>query len=434
MNLKTMSVEQFNVLAQVIPIRQNIFAVEALTEVKFKTIAAAFDEAMGGRRPDIQMCRRVIKYSIELASRDEHLTFYGGNLLGTDRIRMLPSDRDRWFDEVIGVDEEYLKDCIHSVPSINTDWVVTSDVFNLSVVWFLHHCFKTLNIKDKTVHQAVVESIVVLQFKFLSSIYSNYFAKPVDYEAAEATYANLTMKFNIKRLGSWGALMRERAEAMTSKDSPHYQMLRTFDDDDQILYFVTDLQTRTRKTIKDQYKVLDKVRRGNLRIQTTSQVVEMDGDRIIRDQVSAYNTAKRYLLDVSGNEASFIKNELVNVVLDIMGTVSRAGFIELLQVISNMPTGKQRDQMEELMSETLHHAFDHIVKNRIRFNDVGYILSKMRSLYMLSNDPKLDKIRKELERFAKRHSHLRASAALASARTSIMLYFLLRALSSNTYN
>lgn len=428
-----LSLESFNTLAAVIPIRQGI-AIESGIDFKYKTLIDAFANVAGKHEPDLKMCKRVIKYSVELASRDEHLTFYGGNLLGTDRIRMLPSDRDRWFDEVLAIDEEYLKECVHSVPSINTDWVVTSDVFNLSVVWFLYHCFAKMNPKDKTVQQAITESIVVLQFKFLSSIYSNYFGKPVDYEAAEATYAALTMKFNIKRLGSWGALMRERADAMTNKDSPHHHMLQKFDNDDEILYFLTDLQTRTRKTIKDQYKVLDKVRRGNLRIQTTNQTMELDGDKIIRDQVSAYNTAKRYLLDVSGNESSFIKNELVNVILDIMNTVSKQAFLDLLQSISNLPTGKARDEMEEIMSDTLHHAFDYIVKNRIKFNDAGYILVKLRALYMLSNDPKLDKIRKKVELFAKRNSHLRASAALASARTSIMLYFLLRALSSHSYS
>lgn len=88
-----------------------------------------------------------------------------------------------------------------------------------------------------------------------------------------------------------------------------------------------------------------------------------------------------------------------------------------------------------MMENTLMHAFDYIAKNRVRFNDVGAILVKMKALYMSSKttDPLLLELRSRIEKFVKKNSHLRSSAALASARSSLMLYFLLRALASNQY-
>ncbi len=401
----------------------------------FTTIASAFAEGADGFKVTTKLLKNIVSYSKQIKSRDDHINFFGGNLLGTDRIRFYTTDRDRWFDDILEVDEEYLKQCLHKVPAINTDWVVSSDVFNISCIWLVHEIMRTFGTRDKLAYEAMVEVLVMLQFRFLTSIYSNYFRKPVDEEAAIATYAALTLKFKLRQLGSWGDLLRDRAESYLEKQSPHYDALTRFDDDEKVIYVVTDLQTRTRKTIKDMYAVLDKVRSNNLRVQTAASTLVLDGDKIIRDRVSCYNVSRDYLFDVSGNTTSFIKRELVDVVLDIMGTVSEANFLDILMSISNTPTGRGRDEVEWMMDNTLIHAFNYIAKNRITFNDVGYILVKMRALYMSSKttDPLLLSLRTRIEKYAKRHSKLTSPAALASARTSIMLYFLLRALSAQAY-
>lgn len=395
----------------------------------------AFIKTVDGASPSISMCKRVINYSKSIAARGEHLSFFGGNLMGVERIRWYDNDRHRWFDEVLQIDEAYLQECIHSVKAVNKDWKVAGDAFNLSVIWFIHKCMDELNPRDKVVHESMVEALVMLQFRFLSSIYSHYFDKPVDNEAAEAVYSALTMKFAIKRLGSWGEVLKWRAESFLSKDGTHYRDLVKFDNDERVMYVVTDMSTRVRKSIKDQYKILDRVRSGNLRIETTSNTIVLDGDKIIRDQVSAYNNAKSYLLDVAGNDASLIKLELVDVVLDIMSTTSRQSLLDVLRSIARTPTGRKRDEVEAIMEDTLMHAFDYIARERIRFNDIGFIMNKMRALYMSSksSDPRLLSLRTRIEKYAKRHSSLRASSALASVRTALMLYFLLRALSANVY-
>ncbi len=402
----------------------------------YLTINTAFKQATDNTSASLNMCKRVINYSKSIASRGENLTFFGGNLLGVDIIRFYDQDRDRWFDEVLQIDEAYLQELVHKVPAVNKDWKVAGNAFNLSVVWFIHRCFADLNPRDKQVHSAMVEALVMLQFKLLSSLYSHYFEKPVDKEAAEAVYSDLSMKFAIKRLGSWGEVLRWRAEAFLAKESTHHRDIVKFDNDAGSMYVLTDISTRIRKSIKDQYKTLERVRSGNLRIETTSNTIVLDGDKIIRDQVNSFNTAKNYLLDVSGNDASFIKLELIDVILDVMTTTSRQSMVEILQSISRTPTGKKRDDVEAIMEDTLLHAFDYIARERIHFHDVGYILNKMRALYMSSKstDPRLLSLRKRIEKYAKQHSQLRASSALASVRTAVMLYFLLRALSANVYS
>lgn len=411
-------------------------ALESINDdVKYISLKEAFKITAGSTEITMQTCKRVIAFSRSLAARDEHVTFFGGHYLGVERIRFFDTDRDQWFDEVLQIDEAYLQENIHSVKAINKDWKVAGDPFNLSVVWFVHQCMAKLNPRDKLVHEAMVEALVVLQFRFYTSIYSYYFEKPVDTQAAAAVYSALSMKFAIKALESWGALLRDRAENFIAKDSIHYRDFLKFDKDEAVLYIVTDMSTRTRKTIKDQYKVLEMIRSGNTRIENYSSSINLNGEKIIRDHVNAYNTAKYYLLDVSGNESSFIKLELVNVVLDLMTTTSRQSLLDVLQAMSRAQ-GTKRDYVEDFMQDTLMHAFDYIVRNRVAFNDAMFILEKMKALYMSSktSDKLLLSLRSRIERYAKQNSSLRSPSALASVRTAVMLYCLLRALSANIYS
>lgn len=405
-------------------------------EFKYATALDAFKEAAGNVVGDIKLAKAIISYFNDIKTRnDDHIHFFGGNLLGTQRIKFLDSDRNRWFDEVIMVDEDYLRECAHSVPSIRADWNVTGDIFNLSCIWVVHKLLSSPRASDKLIHEAAVITFVILQFKFITSIYSNYFQRLVDEEAAQATYDSLTLKFALKQLGSWEAMLRDRAEDFASKHGLHYKRLVDFSPDVGILYVISDLQTRTRSRIKDMYAVLDMVRSNNMRVRYTSAQVEVDGDKIIRDQVNAYNSARYYLFDVAGNEASFIKRDLVNVILDLMTTVSEQAFIDLLRIIATTPTGKKREEIEWMMETTLMHGFDFICHNQIKFNDAANILIRLKAIYMSSKstDPILLEMRSRIEKFVKKNSHLRSSAALAAARTSLMLYFMLRALASNQY-
>lgn len=407
---------------------------EAIVDREATNIKQAFTIASDNVQFTSGIIKSILAYMAHIRSKDDHIAFFGGNLLGTDRIRFYDGDRDRWFDEVLGVDEEYLRETVHALPSIVKDWKVTSDVFNICCVWVVHKLIERFGLKDKKAYAAMIDTLVLLQFRFMSSAYTNFFPRQVDLPAAEATYAALSLKFKIKQLGSWGALFRDRAELMIAKDSIHINTFKRFDKDSDILYIVTDISTRTRKTIKDQYVVLDQVRSGNLRTQQQSSLVEFDGETIIRDKVSAYNNARYYIQETIEAPASFIKQELVGVILDMMPTVSEAALRDLLIYLSTA-RGKERKVIDDVVDKLLLYTFDYIAKNRLQFSDAGGILIKMKLLYTAAKayDKNILSVRKDLEKIVKKQTHLKSDSAVAAARTSIMLYLLLRTLASNMY-
>lgn len=401
---------------------------------RYKSLFDAFTEAADNVVGDDRFAKRVSNYLHQLKTKNaDHINWYGGNLLGVDRIKFLDSDNNRWFDEVLEVDEDYLRECIYTVPSINEDWNVSSDVFNLSCVWALHRLV-TSNNQSKLVKQAQIDVGVILQFKYYTSIWYNFFDKPVDKAAAEATYQALSLKFRLRQLGSWGALMEYQAAQLIDPKGVRATALKTFAEDKDVIVIVTDINTRCRAVVKDMYGVLDQVRSSNSRINTMgATVISVDGDKIIRDTNNFFNTASYYLKDMASNPTNFIRNDLVQLVVDLMPTANEKALVECLVAIANAPEGESRRKVNWMLEMTLQHAFEYIASNRLRVSDAAQILAKLRAIYTSSTSkaPLLIELREQIEKFAKKNCFLNSSSALASVRTALMLYFVVRSLAVN---
>lgn len=409
-----------------IPLGQMV-ATEA---VKTDALRKAFDEAFKKVIFDKRLATRIRMYVSGVFSREGNVEWFGSNLLGVHSIRFYDSDRNKLFDQILEVDEDLLQAMIEQTKTINGEWAVAGDTFNLAIAYMIHRM--TPKFADKDLYNAAVDLVKLLQFKFYSSIYFHFFPKPVDLPAAEATYSMLSLKFDIRRMGNWGTHITDRAEYFVSKDNPHYNEIKAFNNPDLLIRFITDLNTRTKQTVKDYYGVLDRVRRDNARVITQSSKIDLDGETIIRDKVTALNTAKQTLLDASYDIGNFYKEELARVALEMVPKASPVAMKAVLHYIASLPLGKQRTDAEKIMEDALSHAFDLIVSNRINFKDVAFLLNRMRALYQSSKSSNeyVLSLRERIEALVKKETHLTNTAALAAVRNALLLYFLIRAIAS----
>ncbi|MFO5759797.1 hypothetical protein ACLBQR_31035, partial [Klebsiella pneumoniae] len=63
-------------------------------------------------------------------------------------------------------------------------------------------------------HEAMVSCFMVLHFKYLTSLLVPRFKYPARKGVAEAAFAALNYRFDIKTIGSWEKLFRQRAEGI----------------------------------------------------------------------------------------------------------------------------------------------------------------------------------------------------------------------------
>jgi hypothetical protein len=238
------------------------------------SIKGVFESECAHLALDAQLAKRIHLYTVGFAHKNQdHIEFFGGNLTGVQVVRFTDSDKDRWFTEILQADESTLEARLVALPTVNSDWVVSSDTLNLSCAWLLHALLHSKKLSDAQRHQAMLDVVLVMQYKFLTSRLYRHFKYPADRATAEATYAALTFKYAIKQYGSWAAVLNARAEEVISPTGLHRKAIELMDPDSTVIYLLNDTQGRIRDMLKNIYDVFLQVHRQGIKISSTSSLV-----------------------------------------------------------------------------------------------------------------------------------------------------------------
>lgn len=404
-----------------------------------KNLKEVFAEEMKRLSIDSRLVRDIGNFERGFVNRSEdHVTFLGGVLMGTPPLRFHQSDRNAWFDDIMKTDDVVLKNEINSLPSIDPTHKVATDAFNLSVIWLLHAMWSSQKLSARQKEEGMIGALKIMHYRFLSSLMSHYFRYEPDRSVVEATYAALSYKFALKREGSWAALIDARCRDIISPNGIHAKTIQRFDNDDQIQYVLSDTQGRIREIVKKMYKVFDEVRKSSTRVKSRGSLVEMEGETHVRDLIRNQSTLKRYAHTVMEDQKTFIRPELMKIVSDAMHTMPERHLESSLEyMVDNY--GRRGDRnVADLIDEVVLHALDFISDNRREFArhmDLGALLSRLRSLYMSSRstDASLLKMRKLALSVVKKSVKSNNDSLLASIRTGVMLYVVLRTFTMNYY-
>jgi len=405
------------------------------------SIKEVFKQQLSDLELDSKLVKRLSHFKHAFINKnDEHIKFFGGNLLGVEIVRYLQSDRDEWFSEVLDVDDVTLTEALYSLEVINEEYKRTSDVVNLTSVWLLHAIYNAPKLSASEKEKAMIDVVYMLQVKFITSIFAHYFKFPADKEIAQAVYESLSRKYALKQAGSWNALFTERSKDVIAHNSIHLNTIKRFDDDDAILYMITDIQGRIREVVKKMYAVLIQMRDNKDRIHsTTSVALTTDGEAILKDRQRSFSTYKRYIHSIIPDRQTFIRDEVVSVITDAMHTMSPKLFIDVLEHCSANYGKASHAEIGELCDETLLHAFEFLSTNRALLRnqgDLSKLLTRLRSLYMASRmvDPTLLKMRDLADSIVAKSSTSKNKAMQASLRTGLELYIVLRTFTMNYYS
>lgn len=406
-----------------------------------KNIDQVFREGCPGLVIDQSFLKKLNHYTQSFANKnDDHIAFFGGTLMGVHPVRFRTEDRNRWFDDVLETDDLSIEDELHKLPEIVPTRQVSSDVMNLSCLWLVHAIYISPNLSASEKEAGMTDALMVLQFKFITSILAHWFRHDADEAVAIATYAALSKKFGLKIHGSWRALLLSRVRDILAKGTIHYKTYTEFQNDKAIVYMVNDIQGRIKdilKNIRDVFETVRKDPKGLIR--STSATVSIDGELNVRVKKRNFVIYRRYIHEVITDRSTFIREELVQIVAGAMSTMPRPLFEDALNYMSlNYGTNGDKD-IAILVDDTLTHAFDYISTNKAimgNVNDIGNVLAKMRALYMASrgSDPTLLNMRDVAERIAWRSVKSKNASVIAAVRTGCILYILLRTFTMNFYS
>lgn len=386
---------------------------------------------------DKDLVKRLHNYEQEFVHRNsDHIEFFGGNLLGVNKVRFLPSDLDKWFDDVLQIDDRELRIALHNLPSINKKFKVTSDVMNISCLWLCHAISKA-NLPEAIKHEGMINALLIFQYKVLTSRLSRDFKYTANKETMIAVYANMSLKYDIKQYGSWGALLKARAEDVISTTSIHKDAIWKFNNDKEILYCISDMQTRIRSIINNHWDIINSVMESDAKIVQTSSMISADQGLAMLDLHRSIPIYKDYLHTVVSEESNFIKDEIIKIVSVTMTTMPPVFLREALRYMSDQYL-LDDGLVEKVIDDVIIHAFTSLKDDftgAMKLPDMPFIIRKLRGIYQSSKstDPILLDLRKNIDKMLLRKLKGRSPATLAAVRVGLMLYLVIRALAKKSY-
>lgn len=398
----------------------------------FNDAAASFDFTV-----DAKLIARIREFDQSFVNRNEdHIAFFGGNLTGVHPMRFRQSDREKWFEEVLQLDDLLIEDGIKRLPH-NQEWVRANDVFNLSCVWLTYRILSS-NLSPSLKEEGAQLTIQILQYKFLGSILSHYFKYPADEGTAQATLGAMSRKYLIKTSKSWHDLLTTRAKDMVSTRSVHRRAYTEMRSDDEVFRMVNDIQNRLKELIKSISKIFYDLHTKGIKVSSEKSVREIDGSVVLKDKTRQFTTFIRYLQEVMDDPKSFIRDELVDVVADSMHTMNPKHLVETLEWMSKNRLAPRQQFITELADETLIYAFELIASDRTLYNTRGGLMpliAKLRSMYMASRmaDESLLRTKELAERVVTSAINIKNPSAIASVRTGVQLYLVLRSMAMQYY-
>lgn len=366
----------------------------------------------------------------------EHVKCLGSNLTGVNRLSWSLDDRLEWEENFLQIDGRELHQAILAIPHMDDVGRVAGDNFNISCCWLAHRFYKS-DLPPRVKEKGMKLSMDILQYKLLSSIHSHYFKYPVDQNVAEATYAELSRKFDIKRYGSWRAVLDSRSENIIATGEIHEQTIRQFDDDIAIVKMIQDIQFRLRDKIKNIWEVMANVIEKDMKFGSVSSTIELDGALVTRDIERLSTEYIHFIKEAAAERDRFIKPDLVDVIESVMSTMPEKPFEQLLVIFTEKVSKSDKNALQ-LVELTMEHLFNVVLADRkttMRMNDIPAVLNRIRGLYTASrsNNDILEQMKEITEKFVRKDVKIVNNANVAALRTGLLLYIVLRAMVKEHY-
>lgn len=385
---------------------------------------------------------------IRFATRSTHALALNGMYLGVYPIAFTDADRDAFFD-LFGVDRRAFEQLIVRIPTIDSEYKVASNAFNLLAFWVIHLSHHLIH--NKRVGGEFRKNVALyLHYRFFTSLVNNFFRHGAKEGVMAATINNLSQKYDIVRYGTWRAALEARAEDLVSDESIHYRTFVNADDDEKIQYVLTDTQTRLRGKIRNiagEYYAAHK--RGES-IDTRAAVQEIDGDKVLSQSVSSFDAAVSALIAEVMNRNLFIDKMLVTNIARQFSSISTSMLTTALTQLSQLATAQLATHELEvktiirtdmgpvevavgvraLITMLVHTSLRYCVVNKIPLTNKLAVYYRLKNVYSASrtSDASINQAKLSVAYFVDGISRTVRESTKSSLRLALIMYVVFRAL------
>lgn len=398
------------------------------------TLKEAFDDIFAGIKFDEPLAKSLYKFRVSyMSANKDHMEFFGGNLLGVNIVRFKDSDVNNFF-ALFDLEYKEVVDQVRRVTTIDHNFKVGGDVFNLTVMYVIHR-FLNSSVNQNTRQKACYDTAMIFFCRCCAALICANFTYPADPKVAQLAYANLSQKYLIKRLGSWNKVLDYRTLALLDKkESPHTRTLQFFDEDPKVQYAISDSQGRIREMFKGYYSEFMIVHQqgDSLTIQK-SFVTGAEGEDVLREKTMGPENYIYFIREIIPDRETFIRGDILQIVSrNNSNTSLRAVTSTLEWLVDGSMDPKKHKQVDDFVCRVLvlmaHFMQYNIESNRHR--DLAYVLSTLKNLFLSTRsvDPDLIKVREMGEKIVTEAQGKLSTSLMMATRTAVIIYICARAL------
>lgn len=385
----------------------------------------------------------IVQYAIVYELRDIHPETFNTPLLGVTLAHFLPKDQAALFGIFETDRHEFEKD-VNRCPVINVEFNVTSDAYNIFSLW-VSHCIIQSDLPETLKHDGMAAIFKLLQYKFFTSVVNYNLPHKASLDVMSATVDGLSLKYDIKKpeTSTWKTLIEARSDDIIHKGSIHYNTLATFAPDGKVLYIISDVQTRLRSNLVRIIQEYYTNKATNNRITSHSMVDDIDGEKLVKNLTSTFDTMLENINNQVLNTNRFIRHDFINLVCQLSTNIRPDMVRDLLTKFSDLAvTQYQRHEQQAtiglgshqlyigyniLITQIIQKTYRLCILEKVDLKSKLAILDKARNIYRSSRIADVDIliIKNSIEYFVNKYSGSQRESTNASLKIAMILYVML---------
>ncbi len=357
---------------------------------------------------DKNLYKKIMYNNIEFISKtDDHKNLFGSRLIGCHYLRYNLTDKADFYDTLFNLDYDIVAESFEQITTIPKNFKIARDDINLTCFYSAHKFLTNTQLKEEDRENAAIEILNYFNYRTLVVICANYFIYPISEDKAVSLIERLSNKYLIKKLKNWNEYCQYRSEEYLK--SKFRDTIIRFDEK-ELPNAISDLFNRTKDTIKNIYSEFIAMIQSDEYIKSKKAVVnDIEGEEVILDQIgntkSYFNLIETMFID----KHNFIRSSYIDVIVDIISTVSYSQVYEMLEFIFDytQKSSKNYEEVVKFSQEVLMNTVDYLQKNKIILNYntniltvLNYIVGNI--LYARGNDLSINKVKEEGEKLLKK--------------------------------
>ena len=402
-------------------------------------VKEVFDKLFEGIRFDNSFYKKIVFNNIEFITRNaEFKNLFGSKLIGNHFVKYTMYDKDIFYNNLFNMPASDVIDAIDHITSINKNFKIARDDVNLVCFYIAHRFLSNKDLPKDKAEEYAKEILNYFNYRTLVLISSNYFVYPISEEKALTLIERLNNKYIIKKLKNWNEYCQYRSQEYI--DSKFYDLLVKFNRDDELPNAITDLFNRTKDTIKNIYgEFVDMMENDDIIKSRKNIINDVEGQEVIVDKL---DTPEKYFIKVENilvEKSTFIKKDYINVVTDIINSVSYKQIEETLSLICeyNFSSRENNDKVLSFVKNVLINTIDYLNKNNIFLHSKSDVIDVMNTivgnvLYARGTDIEINKVKdqgdKLIKEIYKSYKKSITERNIKNIRNGIYIYIVLRAI------